>query len=87
MAQSRSCTAVGTGTSNTTAANITIPPASMASRCRGTCAVVVTTAARTARKVLTTVFTSTKGTARWLTNGVARWRVEVTGHGPRKPII
>ena len=62
VAQSRSCTAVGSGTSTRTATRITIAVAIITIRRRGTCAAVAATAARTARNVLTTGFTSAKST-------------------------
>ena len=62
VAQSRSCTAVGNGTSNATATRITIAVAIITSRRRGTWRAVATMAARSARNVLTTGFTSTKST-------------------------
>jgi urease subunit alpha len=67
VAQSRSCTAVGSGTNTATATRITIAVASITTRRRGSCAAVVTMAPHTARTVLTTGFTSIKGTGRcWL---------------------
>ena len=62
VAQSRSCRAVGSGTTSATATRITIAARSAASRVLGTVFSVATTAARTVRSVLTTDFTITKGT-------------------------
>ena len=64
VAQSRSCRAVGSGTSNATATRITIATVIATIRRRGTCAAVAITAARSAARVLTTDFTVTKTTGR-----------------------
>ncbi|GFG49157.1 hypothetical protein MAGR_05980 [Mycolicibacterium agri] len=62
VAQSRSCTAPGRGTSTKIATRITIV-AVMAANCRrGICFAVEITAARTAARVLTTDFTLPKST-------------------------
>ena len=62
VAQSRSCMAPGSGTSNTIATRITIVAVMAASWRRGTCLAVEITAERNAARVLTTDFTSTKTT-------------------------
>ncbi len=62
VAQSRSCTAPGRGTSNRIATRITIVSAIAANWRRGTCAAVEITAVRIAARVLTTDFTSPKTT-------------------------
>ena len=64
FAQSRSCSAVGSGTSRATATRITIAARMAKTRRGGTVDAVANTAARSARTVLTTVFTSTKTTGR-----------------------
>ncbi len=64
VAQSRSCMAPGRGTSNKIATRITIVAAMAANWRRGTCFAVQITAARSAARVLTTDFTSTKTTGR-----------------------
>ena len=64
VAQSRSCTAVGRGTRNATAMRITIAARMAKNRRGGTWDAVVITAARSARRVLTTAFTVTKTTGR-----------------------
>ena len=62
VAQSRIWTAVGSGTSSTSATRITAAAAMAIIRRRGTCRTVAATAVRTPRSVLTTGFTLVKGT-------------------------
>ena len=62
VAQSRSCTALGIGTSAANAIRITIAPATVARRRPDTRLAAATTVARTARNVLATGFTGSKTT-------------------------
>src|SRR4029077_21031811 len=64
VAQSRSWSAVGNGTSSATATRITIATTMAMKRRGGTDDAVAITAARSARRVLTTGFTPTKTTGR-----------------------
>ena len=64
VAQSRIWTAVGKGTSSATATRITIAVRMAMKRRGGTDDAVAITAARNARRVLTTAFTPTKTTGR-----------------------
>ena len=64
VAQSRSSTAVGNGTSHANAMSITTAARKAKNRRGGTCEAVVITEARSARTVSTTAFTATKTTGR-----------------------
>ena len=83
VAQSRSCTAVGSGTRTATATRITIAVRIVANRRLGTVFSVARTAARTVRSVLTTEFTFTNSTG----PGRAPPAIDVDSHltGPRWP--
>src|SRR4029450_9968655 len=70
-AQSRSWTAVGNGTSTATATRITIAVRMATNRRGGTPDAVSTTAAPSARRVLTTAFTLIKTTGRYPTHALS----------------